>query len=283
MRRPIAFVTGASRGIGKAASLALAESGYDVVLTARSVAGGEVHEYSPTSARTLQRAMPGNLEETAAGVRERGGRALVVRLDLMQRDSIDAAVDRALSEWGRIDLLLNNAIYQGPGLLDRVLALELGQVEAVFRGNVTHQLVLIQRVLPAMLERKQGVIINMVSAAGMGDPPVPPERGGWGWAYGASKAAFIRLGGSLAVEHAGSGVAFYSVDPGLVLTESMREQGLTEDLVAAIGGGAPPTVPAAVIAWLATDPAAARWHGKTLHAQELCRDLRLVPGWPRPS
>jgi hypothetical protein len=114
----------------------------------------------------------------------------------------------------------------------------------------------------------------------MSDPPVPPERGGWGWAYGGSKAALIRLGGCLAVEHAGAGVAFYSVDPGLVLTESMREQGLTEDLVAAIGGGAPPEVPDAVIAWLATDPAAERWHGQVLHAQELCRDLALVPGWP---
>ena len=100
-----------------------------------------------------------------------------------------------------------------------------------------------------------------------------PERGGWGFAYGASKAALIRMAGCLAVEHAGSGVAFFNLEPGLILTESMRVQGLTEDLLASVGGG---EVPAAVIAWLATDPAAAEWHGKTVHAQPLYKKLGLV-------
>jgi len=102
-----------------------------------------------------------------------------------------------------------------------------------------------------MLERKSGCIVNLVSAAGMGDPPAPPEAGGWGFVYGASKAALIRMAGSLAVEHRDGGVAFFGVEPGLILTEAMRIQGLDE-VLAKNYGGAPPEVPAAVIAWLAT-------------------------------
>jgi NAD(P)-dependent dehydrogenase (short-subunit alcohol dehydrogenase family) len=156
-----------------------------------------------------------------------------------------------------------------------VLAVEPARVEDILRGNVSSQLRLVQRFLPGMLERGRGAIVNLVSAAGLSDPPAPPERGGWGFAYGASKAALIRMAGCLAVEHAGSGVSFFNLEPGLVLTESMRVQGLTEDLLASVGGGARPEVPAAVIAWLATDPAAAAWHGKTVHAQPLYEKLGL--------
>jgi hypothetical protein len=176
---------------------------------------------------------------------------------------------------------VNNAIYQGPGIMDRVLSLDPARVEDILRGNLSSPLRLVQHFLPGMLERKRGAIVNLVSAAGMSDPPVAPERGGWGFAYGASKAALIRMAGCLAVEHAGSGVAFFNLEPGLILTESMRVQGLTEDLLASVGGGAPPEVPAAVIAWLASDPAASEWHGKTVHAQALYKKLGLGARTPK--
>jgi NAD(P)-dependent dehydrogenase (short-subunit alcohol dehydrogenase family) len=278
MGRKVALVTGASRGIGRATALALAEKGFDLVLAARTVTGSEVHEYSPRRGHSLRRAMPGSLEEAAAEVRARGREAGVVRLDLLDRASVIEAADRSLAAFGHIDLLVNNAIYQGPGIMDRILDVDLGAAEKVFLGNVVHQLLLVQRLLPPMLERKSGGIVNLVSAAGMSDPPAPPESGGWGFVYGASKAALIRMAGSLAVEHAGSGVAFFGVDPGLILTESMRIQGLDEELAKNFGG-APPEVPAAVIAWLATDPAAREWHGKTLHAQEVALQRGLVPDW----
>jgi NAD(P)-dependent dehydrogenase (short-subunit alcohol dehydrogenase family) len=275
--RRVAFVSGASRGIGRATALALAEKGFACVLAARSVTGREVHEYSPDRRRSLRRAMPGSLEETAAALRERGREALVLRLDLLDAASVEAAADAALAAYGAIDLLVNNAIYQGPGIMDRVLDTDPARLEDILRGNVTSQLRLVQRLLPPMLERGRGAIVNLVSAAGMSDPPVPPERGGWGFAYGASKAALLRMAGCLAVEHAGSGVSFFNLEPGLILTESMRVQGLTEDLLASVGGGAPPELPAAVIAWLATDPGAAAWHGKTVHAQPLAKQLGLTP------
>jgi NAD(P)-dependent dehydrogenase (short-subunit alcohol dehydrogenase family) len=273
--RGVAFVTGASRGIGRATALALAEHGFDCALAARSVTGQEVHEYSPDSRRSLRRAMPGSLEETADAVRERGRRALVLRLDLLDAASVDAAAGEALEAFGAVDLLVNNAIYQGPGIMDRLLETDLARLEDILRGNVTSPLRLVQRFLPGMLERSRGGLVNVVSAAGLSDPPAPPERGGWGFAYGASKAALIRMAGCLAVEHAGAGVSFFNLEPGLVLTESMRIQGLTEDLLASVGGGVAPELPAAVIAWLATDPAAAAWQGRTVHAQALARELGI--------
>jgi hypothetical protein len=278
--KPVAFITGASRGIGKATALALAEHGYDLAISARTVSGGEQHEYSPTAQRSLLRAMPGSLDETARLARERGARVHALPMDLLDRERTRSAARAALAAFGRVDVLVNNAIYQGPGVMDRALALDLEHVSRVFLGNVTHQLLVVQELLPQMLARRSGAIVNLVSAAGMGDPP--PGSGAWGFAYGASKAALIRLAGVLASEHAGAGVSFFNLEPGLVLTESMREQGLTEELLRAVpGGGAPPAVPAAVIAWLVSSPDAAKWHGKTLHAQAAAKELRLVPGWPR--
>src|SRR5262245_29054 len=105
--RRVAFVTGASRGIGRATALALAACGFDCVLAARSVTGEEVHEYSPDRRRSLRRAMPGSLEETAALVRERGREAFVQRLDLLDPTSIDQAAAHTLAAVGGIDLLVN--------------------------------------------------------------------------------------------------------------------------------------------------------------------------------
>lgn len=276
---PIAFVTGASRGIGRETSLALAEAGYDVVVAARTVTGSEVHEYGSSAKQSLKRAMPGSLEETAEEIRKRGQRAAVVRLDLLDRASVEEAAKAATEAFGSIDLLVNNAVYQGPGTMDRVLDLELGHVETIYRTNVVHQLLLVQRVLPAMVERGSGTIVNVVSAAGMNDPMQPPESGGWGFAYSSSKAALIRMSGCLLAENRDTGVRFFNMEPGLILTESMKAQGLDTALIEH-HGGAPPIVPAAVIRWLATAPEADEWNGKTLHAQPHAKKLALVPGWP---
>jgi NAD(P)-dependent dehydrogenase (short-subunit alcohol dehydrogenase family) len=273
VERKVAFVTGASRGIGKAASIALSEKGYDVVVTARTLKEGESFDGRP---------LPGSLETTAEAVRESGRRALALRLDLLEPASMQAALEGTLGEWGRIDLLLNNGIYTGPGSMQHFLDLDLERVETLFRANLFAQIRLTQQVLPGMLERGHGIVINMVSAAGLQDPPAPAGSGGWGYAYAASKAAFHRMAGVLKVELAGRGVRFYNVEPGFVMTEAMKLNDPSGEFAKRFGG-APPEVPAAVVAWLASDPGAEEWDGKTVFAQKLCLELGLHPDWrPRP-
>lgn len=276
MSNKVAFVTGASRGIGKSAALALAQKGYDVVITARTMEEGEAHERG--TERSDVRAVSGSLTVTAREIAALGRRALPIRLDLLDTVSIQRAVDQTLAQWGRIDLLLNNGIYQGPGTMNPVLDIDQADIQKLYQGNVFSQLLLVQRCLPAMLERDSGCIINMVSESGMTDPPAPSGQGGWGFAYSSSKAALIRMAGVLRAEHKHTNVRFYNVEPGFIVTETLREQGRVAEFAARYGG-APPQVPAAVIAWLATEREAQQFHGETVFAQRLCRKLNLVPDW----
>jgi len=279
MERKIAFITGASRGIGAAAALRLAQRGYDVVLTARTLAAGETHDHGNRAGEPDLRPLPGSLEETAAAVRALGREALPLRLDLLDPASLAAAVDETEKRWGPVDMLLNNGIVQTAGVMDHVRDLTAENVERIYRGNVLAPLWLVQRVLPAMLERGRGVIVNMVSESGFTDPHAPAGEGGWGFAYSSSKAAIARLVGVLAAEHRDAGVRFYNVEPGFIVTEMVKATGLLEQF-GPQWGGAPPEVPAAVIAWLVADDAAGTRHGKTISAQKLCKELALVPGWP---
>jgi NAD(P)-dependent dehydrogenase (short-subunit alcohol dehydrogenase family) len=280
MENPVAFVSGASRGIGKASAIALAEAGFDVVVTARTVSEGEKHDYSTTRAGSHEEAMPGSIEITAAEVRKRGRRALPIRLDLLDPVSIDAAVEQALRDWGHIDLLLNNGIYQGPGVADRFLDLTDDLVRRVFEGNVFAQIHVTQQVIPGMLERGHGIIINMTSGAGMVDPPAPADEGGWGFAYGASKGALHRMAGILHVELHARGIRAYNLQPGLIITESQQLRFGNDNPFARHTQSAPLAVPAAVVVWLATNPEAVAMSGQTIHAQPFCNERQLVPGWP---
>ena len=272
----VAFITGASRGIGRATALALARKGYDVVVTARTLEAGEAFEHGSRDSEV--KALPGSLRETADAVEALGRRALPIRLDLLDLASIDAAFDAALAAWGHIDLLVNNGIYQGPGIMCPVEELTQGQMQALFQGNVFSQVHLIQRCLPHMLARGQGTVVNVVSESGMIDPPGPIGKGGWGFAYSASKAAFIRMAGVMKVEYADTPLSFFNMEPGFVITETMR---LRPDMeaFAALYGGAPMEVPAETVAWLATAAEARELNGQTIFAQRHAVKHNLVPQW----
>ena len=275
---PVAIVTGASRGIGRAGALALAEAGFDVAISARTVREGEGH--SDTTSVREQRAVvvPGSLERTAEEIEERGQRALIVPMDLLDREAVLALPATVLDQWGRIDVLFNNAIYKGLGTLDKVTDLTSESMLNMFTGNFVHQVVLIQAVLPHMLERGSGTIIDMVSGSARLDPPAPPGEGGWGILYSASKAAFGRVAGGLNAEHAAAGVKAFNVDPGNVVTEA-RKAIKSDDEYSAGFGSEPAEATGKVVAWLASDPGADRFLGKWIFAPKLCSDLGLLPGW----
>jgi NAD(P)-dependent dehydrogenase (short-subunit alcohol dehydrogenase family) len=279
----VALVTGASRGIGRCAALALARRGFDLVVTARTVHEGDGRAIASSAlVQTEPVPIAGSLDTTAAEVEALGRRCLPLRMDLMERASVEQTAEEALGAWGRVDVLVNNAIYQGPGTMDRILDLPLELAERCLVGDYLHPLLLTQLLVPQMLERGAGRLINMLSEAAFTTPPAPAGAGGWGVAYAAAKAAFHRVTDMCHVEFAGQGILAFSIAPGLTLTESMRVSGTDGVLVKAGHVPAPPQVAGEVVGWLGDEPAASQYSGQMVSSRALCKELGLVDGWPPP-
>jgi NAD(P)-dependent dehydrogenase (short-subunit alcohol dehydrogenase family) len=276
--RGVALVTGASRGIGKAIAVHLARSGFDVAIGARTVHEGEEREHSSTVARSDTRALPGSLDATGTLIEQTGRRHLSVYLDLLDRSSLGTAADTVLDRFGRIDVLVNNGRYVGPGHMDQILDTPVELLDRHLEANVMAPIILTKLVLPQMIERGAGTVINLASSSGATDPPKPAGLGGWGLGYGMSKAALHRIAGILAVELADRGIRAYNLSPGFIATERIAIDmgGFGFDASA----GAPADVVGAVAAWLVTDPDGAARNGQWIEAQTVCRELNLLPGWP---
>jgi NAD(P)-dependent dehydrogenase (short-subunit alcohol dehydrogenase family) len=277
--RQVALVTGASRGIGRASAIALAGAGFDVALTARTRHEGDGVEESGDGGL-----LEGSLDTTSRHVEAAGAQALVVPSDLLDRASLIAAVEEVLDVWGRIDVLVNNAVHTGAGSMERFVDLDLADVELKLEANVVSQLVLIKLVLPGMLQRAEGTIIDITSAVATTDPLAATGHGGWGLGYAVTKGAFHRVAGILAVELGPAGIFAVNVDPGYVLTERMvaaqRRLGLEGRYP-----GAPPTVPGAVVAWLAggrggvSPDERAALNGTTIPAPRVALERGLHADW----
>jgi NAD(P)-dependent dehydrogenase (short-subunit alcohol dehydrogenase family) len=200
-----------------------------------------------------------------------------VYLDLLDRVSLGSAVATTLERWGHIDVLVNNGRYVGPGHMDQLVDTPIELIERHFEANVLSPIVLSKLVLPQMIERGSGVIINLASSSGAVDPRAPAGHGGWGLGYGASKAALHRLAGILAVELKDQGILAFNLSPGFIATERIAQDMGQFGFDAT--KGAPADVVGAVAAWLATDPDAASRNGEWIEAQPFCRELDLLPGW----
>src|SRR3954452_21144112 len=159
----VAFVTGGSRGLGRADALTLARAGADVVvadLLVESELSEETDRYGALATVARQQGLV-HTEETVEEIRKLGRRALAVRCDVTNREEVDAAVARAAEELGAVDILVNNA-----GTLDHV-----GQFpnqspelwERDLRVNLTGAFNCAQSVWPHMRERGWGRIVNMSS------------------------------------------------------------------------------------------------------------------------
>jgi NAD(P)-dependent dehydrogenase (short-subunit alcohol dehydrogenase family) len=273
----VAFVTGASRGIGKAIAEHLALAGYDVAIGARTIHEGEAREHSPTFKKSNTKPLPGSLDSTSKQIEKAGQRALSVYLDLLDRPSLGVAVTTVFERWGRIDILINNGRYIGPGHMDRFMDTPVELIEKQIQANAISPLYLSRLVLPQMLARGSGKLINITSGCAVMDPPAPAGEGGWGMGYGMSKAAIHKQVGILAKELAGTGVQFFNIEPGLIGTErmgiDMAEYGFDASTMTPVG------VIGAVAAWLATDPEAESFNGQTVDGQAFCRERNLYPAW----
>ncbi len=153
--RGVAFVTGASRGIGKAVAVHLARAGYDVALAARTIHEGEEREHSSTIKKSDTSALPGSLDSTAALVEAEGRQAMSVYCDITDRVTLGSSVTQVLERWGRIDVLVNNARFIGPGHMDRILDTPIDVLGKHMEGNAMAPVILTKLVLPQMIERGQ--------------------------------------------------------------------------------------------------------------------------------
>jgi 3-oxoacyl-[acyl-carrier protein] reductase len=230
MANRIAFITGASRGIGRACALALSAGGVRVVLAARQLE---------------------KLEEVSAEIRAAGGEPFVVPIDLASPDSIKEAFAKTSKEFGHVDILINNAGLTRDGL---ALRMKRDDWDIVLQTNLSGAFFCIQQVLPAMVRERWGRIVNITS--------VVAESGNAGQAnYAASKAGLIGLTKSLAQELASRNITVNAVAPGFVETDMTAS--LSDELKAKITAsvplrriGKPEDVAAAVNFGLILPPAA---------------------------
>lgn len=273
--RPVAMVTGASRGIGRACAHALADAGFDLALTARTLREGTGVDDSDAGGGA---AIEGSLERSAAEAQARGARVFCRAADLLDFDSLRGAVAAAIVEFGRLDVLVLNAVHTGPGSMLRVADTTPEVLTTKLQANAVAQLVLVQAALPTMLASGRGLIVAISSYSATNDPPAPVGEGGWGYAYAASKAAFHRLAGQLAVEFGPRGIVAVNVDPGHVITERMEANSARLGLEGRYHG-APPSAPAAAVAWLASAPEASELNGQTVNGLKLALEKNLHPDW----
>lgn len=215
------IVTGASRGIGKQIAVELGRRGANVVVAARTV---DPH-----------RRLPGSIAGTVAAVEAVGGQALAVRTDLRVPADIDALVSAAISQFGGIDVLVNNAA-DTTGGSGSIVDLTREEWLRQFDTNLHGPFSLIRAVIPVMEKAGGGVIVNMTSGAGDLAPVRPPasggaERLGERVSYATTKAALNRLGNVIAPHLRQIGISVVTVDPGFTRTELvdlMGESGLVD-------------------------------------------------------
>ncbi|MDQ1089278.1 MULTISPECIES: 3-ketoacyl-ACP reductase [unclassified Siphonobacter] len=192
-----ALVTGAGKGIGKAIALALAAEGVDVALLGRNTA---------------------NLEAVAAQVKAQGVQAAVVSADISDRTSVEMAIHQIQDSFGAIDILINNA---GIAAFGKFLELEPETWENIIQVNLMGVYYATRAVLPGMIERKSGDIINISSTAG--------QRGAAATsAYSASKFAVLGLTESLMQEVRKHNIRVTALTPSTIATDMAIELNLTD-------------------------------------------------------
>lgn len=217
LKGKVAVVTGASRGLGRADALALAEAGADVVITDILIESDEDNEqeaerFGPI-AQVMQSTNVMYANQTAKEIQAMGRRSFAVKMDVTNRDQVKEVFETVIEEFGRIDILVNNA-----GTLDHVSQIENQNDDFWERDlnvNLTGSYNCTKAVWPYMKEQKYGRIINMSSVAG--------TMGGFGQAsYSATKGGLLSLTKSMALEGAKSGINVNAIVPGIIGTEAFQ-------------------------------------------------------------
>lgn len=192
-----ALITGAGKGIGKAMALALASEGVNIGLMARTTA---------------------DLEAVAAQVQALGVKAVIATADVADINSVNTAVDHLKAELGSFDILINNA---GTSTFGGFLELDPARWEEIIRINLLGVYYVTRAVLPGMIERKAGDIINISSTAGQRGAAVTS-------AYSASKFGLIGLSESLMQEVRKHNIRVSTLTPSTIATDLAIDLKLTD-------------------------------------------------------
>ncbi|MGB3296494.1 MAG: 3-oxoacyl-[acyl-carrier-protein] reductase [Phormidesmis sp.] len=233
----VAIVTGASRGIGKAAAMALAQVGANVVVN---------------YARSSDAA-----DEVVAAISAEGSEAIALQADVSKADQVDALIKATMDKFGRIDVLVNNAGITRDTLL---LRMKPEDWQAVIDLNLTGVFLCTRAVSKIMLKQRSGRIINISSVAGLMGNPGQAN-------YSAAKAGVIGFTKTIAKELAPRGVTANAVAPGFIATDMTEDLKNTEEILKYIplGRYGQPEEVAGLIRFLAADPAAAYITGQVMN------------------
>ncbi len=192
-----ALITGAGKGIGKALAIALAKEGVNVILLARTQA---------------------DIDEVAEEANALGVKSLAVTADVANMNSVNTAVAKALAEFGNIDILINSA---GIATFGNFLDLEPAEWERIIQVNLMGVYYVTRAVIPNMMERQTGDIINISSTAGLAGNALTS-------AYSASKFALLGLTDSLMQEMRKHNIRVTALTPSTVATDMAKELKLTD-------------------------------------------------------
>ncbi|MES2485086.1 MAG: 3-ketoacyl-ACP reductase [Bacteroidota bacterium] len=192
-----ALITGSGKGIGKAVAIALAQEGVNLILTARTAA---------------------DIQNTAKEVEALGVKALAVTANVSDIESINNAVAQGLAQFGTIDILINNA---GVGKFGKFLELTPEEFEHIIKVNLFGTYYATRAVLPGMIEKQSGDIINISSTAGLKGAAVTS-------AYSASKFAVMGLTESLMQEVRKHNIRVTALTPSTVATDMAKDLNLTD-------------------------------------------------------
>lgn len=256
LKDKVAIITGASRGVGRFMAMEMAKEGCHIVVAARSE-----KEADPK--------LPGTIYGTVEELKSLGVRALAVRTDVTEEESIRSMVAATLAEFGRIDILINNAGVMSPG---RLWEMPIKRWDLVTRVNVRGTVLCCQAVLPHMIERKDGVVINISSIAA-------DQAGAANVSYSATKQALRKLSEGLAAEVKEYNIRVFALSPeGLVITPGTMYHRLDKQVPAGPYVEAPEAMGQAVI-FLCGDEAKPL-SGQHFYSRALLRERGL---WNQPA
>ena len=262
----VAIITGASRGIGEEIARLFAQEGARVVCAARTLNEGD------------HRMLAGSLAGTVGKIKDAGGQAIAVPVDISNEADCQKLVKAAQDAFGVVDILVNDAAltYYKP-----IVDYNVKHWVKAFAVNVHGPFMLSQLVLPGMIKQRRGAIVNISSGAAIGPGRTPfkdarPVNGGT--MYGATKAALERFTQGLAQEVAAHNISVTSVAPSLVVPTPGT---VYHKLVTGIGDpkGESPLLMAKAALLLASEPAE-KMNGRVTYSQQILSEYGLLDTTP---